>query len=148
MQAKGEVAGKSGDPLPRISAAAACWGTGGAGGLSSLGGAPYGNISVLLAMPLVQSLKERRRKGREKKKDKGVEESWGMMKKGRVLGRESRTPALPGPGGAGGPRCLSIWVMVDGEGGNAKAPLPSAGNGTQRDLATPLLPPPPAPGPI
>lgn len=53
---------------------------------------------------------------------------------------------LPGPGRGGGPRSLPIWAMVDSVGGNAKAPLPSAGNGTQRDLATPLFssPPPPA----
>lgn len=65
-----------------------------------------------------------------------------MMKK-RVLGRGS----CPARGGAGGPRSLSIWAMVDGVGGNAKAPLPPAGNGTQRDLATPPFfssPPPPA----
>lgn len=37
--------------------------------------------------------------------------------------------------------------MVDGAEGNAKAPLPSAGNGTQRDLATPLLLPPTPPPP-
>lgn len=35
----------------------------GAGGLSNPGGAPYGNVSALLAVPLALSLTERRRKG-------------------------------------------------------------------------------------
>lgn len=50
----------------------------GAEGLSSLGGAPYGNVSALLAVPLALSLTERRRRGgggEKKRKDKGVEES-------------------------------------------------------------------------
>lgn len=70
----------------------------------------------------------------------------------RVLGREGA--ARPGRGGGTAlPSQLGNGGRRGGEGrGEAKAPLPSAGNGTQRDLATPLLHPPPpshpSPGPV
>lgn len=112
----------------------------GAGGPSSPGGAPYGNDPALLAVPLALSLTERRKRGRGKRKKKKNEK---RQRGGGELGDdEEESPGareLPGPGRGGGPRSLPIWAMVDSVGGNAKAPLPSAGNGTQRDLATPLF---------
>lgn len=79
----------------------------GAGGLSNPGGAPYGNVSALLAVPLALSLTERRRKwgggGGGVGRQRGGGEL-GYAEEGESPGAREPRSSSARPGRAGGDR--------------------------------------------